>query len=178
MERFFNAYKKRYSMKNLFIPEPCSENWESMSPQEKGRFCSVCNKCVIDFTQKQSQEIQQIIEERKEEQICGRFYNYQLKEDIDSSERIKKYFFKYIPFSFQNNKMILSLFSLVLFLIGCSKPKEEVYSTTGMVDIKEEDSVVINNNYVMGEAVIVENDTIAKIPGKDKAQDLKKHDKK
>ncbi|WP_276878526.1 hypothetical protein [Chryseobacterium joostei] len=98
-------------MKNLFIPEPCSENWESMSLQEKGRFCSVCNKCVIDFTQKKSQEIQQIIEERKDEQICGRFYNHQLKEDIDSSERLKKYFFKYIPFSFQNNKMILSLFS-------------------------------------------------------------------
>ncbi len=30
----------------------------------------------------------------------------------------------------------------------------------------------------MGEAVIVENDTIAKIPGKDKARDLKEHAKK
>jgi len=53
-------------MKNINIPNPCSENWEMMSPQEKGRFCSVCNKCVIDFTQKQPNEILQIIDEKQD----------------------------------------------------------------------------------------------------------------
>ncbi|MBO9692066.1 hypothetical protein [Chryseobacterium sp.] len=154
-------------MKNLYIQEPCSKDWESMSPQEKGRFCSACNKCVIDFTQKQPHEILQIITEKKEKQICGRFYNHQLKMP-DRSEKLKKRFFKYIPSYFQNNKILLTLFSLVLFLIGCSKPKEEVCMTTGFVDIIEEDSSVTNKDYVMGETII-DNDTVAKIPKKDSA---------
>ncbi|MCS3871347.1 putative nucleic acid-binding Zn ribbon protein [Chryseobacterium ginsenosidimutans] len=52
-------------MKNVYIPNPCSENWELMSSQEKGRFCSVCSKCVIDFTEKQPEEIQQILSKEK-----------------------------------------------------------------------------------------------------------------
>lgn len=154
-------------MKNLYIPEPCSEDWESMSPHEKGRFCSACNKCVIDFTQKEPQEILQIITEKKEKQVCGRFYNHQLKMP-DQSEKLKESFFRYIPSYFQNNKIVLTLFSLVLFLTGCTKPKEEVCMTTGFVDVIEEDSTVTNKNYVMGEAMI-DNDTIAKIPKKDSA---------
>ncbi|WP_294302493.1 hypothetical protein [uncultured Chryseobacterium sp.] len=34
-------------MEKIKIAKPCTENWELMSPQEKGRFCSVCYKCVI-----------------------------------------------------------------------------------------------------------------------------------
>lgn len=164
-------------MKNLYIPEPCSENWESMSPQEKGRFCSACNKCVIDFTQKQPQEIQQIIEEKKEEQVCGRFYNHQLQMP-DSSERLKNRFFKYIPSHFQNSKIAFTLFSLVLFLTGCSKPKEEIQMTTGFVDVIEEDSAITNKDYVMGEPVMTDNDTVAKISKKDSAVISKHHNTK
>lgn len=164
-------------MKKLYIPEPCSEDWESMSPQEKGRFCSACNKCVIDFTQKQPQEIQQIIEEKKEEPICGRFYNHQL-ERPDSSEKLKERFFTYIPSYFQNHKVVFTLFSLVLFLTGCSKPKEEVYMTTGFVDVIEEDSTVTNKDYVMGEPIAIDNDTLAKIPKKDTVVIPKRHSTK
>ncbi|WPO82200.1 hypothetical protein SD427_15705 [Chryseobacterium sp. JJR-5R] len=47
-------------MKNIQIPNACSENWRIMSLQEKGRFCSACSKCVIDFSDKHPEEIQQI----------------------------------------------------------------------------------------------------------------------
>lgn len=60
-------------MKNLHIPNPCSENWEIMFAREKGRFCSLCSKCVIDFTEKKSEEIEFIFKEKKGEGICGRF---------------------------------------------------------------------------------------------------------
>ncbi|NIF04050.1 hypothetical protein F3J23_01240 [Chryseobacterium sp. Tr-659] len=164
-------------MKNLYIPEPCSENWETMSPQEKGRFCSVCNKCVIDFTQKNPQEIRQIMDNRGDVKICGRFYNNQL--DIsDSSEKIESRFFKYIPSGFQNNRMLISIFSFLLFLTGCSKPKPEVYATTGVVMEIEEDSSAVNNRHTMGEARIVESDSIAKISQKDHVEDKKKLKKK
>ncbi len=37
--------RKPYFMKNINITNPCSENWEMMSHQEKGRFCEVCSMC-------------------------------------------------------------------------------------------------------------------------------------
>lgn len=152
-------------MKNLRIPNPCSENWETMSPQEKGRFCSVCNKCVIDFTQKQPQEIVRIIDEKKDEEVCGRFYKHQLNKGVEQSERLRTQFFAFIPSYFQNNKITLAVFSLILFLAGCSKPKEEVYATTGLVMI-EEDSIPKNGNYEIGK-VRQENDSCATMPKKD-----------
>ena len=154
-------------MKNLHIPNPCSEKWESMSSQEKGRFCSVCNKCVIDFTQKQPEEILQIIDEKKDEEVCGRFYSHQLTKEVEKSEQLKNQFFKYIPSNFQNNRITLTVFSLILFLIGCSKPKEEVCFTTGVVVEDIEIDTAKNNHYVMGEAVIPEEKDTAKILKKD-----------
>ncbi|ALR31316.1 hypothetical protein ATE47_12640 [Chryseobacterium sp. IHB B 17019] len=152
-------------MKNIQIPEPCSENWDMMSPQEKGRFCSVCSKCVIDFTEKQPQEIQEIIEEKKDERICGRFYDHQLNK-IDKSEQLKNKFFKYIPSNFQNNRITLTVFSLILFLTGCSKQKEEACTTTTGVVMTDIELDTLNKNFVMGEP-LMQNDSIAKMPEKD-----------
>ncbi|MCA6068865.1 hypothetical protein JI747_016995 [Chryseobacterium sp. RG1] len=155
-------------MKNLYIPEPCSENWEMMSPQEKGRFCSVCNKCVIDFTQKQSEEIFQIINEKKDGEVCGRFYNYQLSNKESKSEKLKTKLFKNIPSSIQNNRIILAVFSFILFLTGCSKQKEESCTmTTGVLVSDIEMDTVKNKSYVMGEAVIPEDQQTTKIHKKD-----------
>lgn len=152
-------------MKNIQIPNPCYENWEIMSPQEKGRFCSVCSKCVIDFTQKQPEEINQIFVERKGEKICGRFYNHQLANNkVNTAEEIKAKFLKYIPSYFQNNKIILTIFSLILFLIGCSKQKKEsCVTTTGIVVEDMEMNTLKNKNFEMGEAVLNDNDSVAKI---------------
>ncbi|WP_027380969.1 hypothetical protein [Chryseobacterium daeguense] len=151
-------------MKNLHIPNPCSENWEMMSPREKGRFCSVCSKCVIDFTEKQSEEIQQIIKEKKEGAVCGRFYNHQLNDlPISKSDKIRDQFLKYIPSGFQNSRITFALVSLVMFLTGCSKQKDVCTVTTGVVmtDIEMD---TVNKDYVMGEAKIIEEDSVAKIP--------------
>lgn len=41
----------------LSIPKPCHENWDGMTPNEKGRFCQACSKTVRDFTSSSDQEI-------------------------------------------------------------------------------------------------------------------------
>jgi hypothetical protein len=152
-------------MKNIYIPNPCAENWNEMNPEEKGRFCSVCSKCVIDFTEKNALEIQQIIEEKSDESVCGRFYNHQLNNGDSKATKLKDKFFSYIPASFQNNRISLGLFSLILFLTGCAKEKESCVATTGVLVINE-DSIQENNNFKMGEP-LMQNDSVAKMPKKD-----------
>lgn len=136
-----------------------------MSPKEKGRFCSVCSKCVIDFTEKNALEIQQIIGEKSNESVCGRFYNHQLNIEDSQTLKLKENFFKYIPASFQNNRISLGLFSLILFLTGCAKEKESCVATTGVMVINE-DSIQENNNFKMGKP-LMQNDSVAKMPKKD-----------
>ena len=152
-------------MKNIYIPNPCSENWNEMNPEEQGRFCSICSKCVIDFTEKNASEIQQIIEEKSDESVCGRFYNHQLDNEDLKTSRLKERFFRYIPASFQNSRISLALFSLILFLTGCAKEKESCVATTGVLVINE-DSIQENNNFKMGEP-LMQIDSAAKMPKKD-----------
>ncbi|WGH74499.1 energy transducer TonB [Tenacibaculum tangerinum] len=67
-------------MKNykLTIPKPCHENWDAMTPNEKGKFCSSCSKTVVDFTKKSTKEIQEYLIANKEQRVCGHFYRKQL----------------------------------------------------------------------------------------------------
>ena len=62
----------------ITIPEPCNENWDKMTPDAAGRFCLVCNKSVIDFTNKLPDEIQHFFKNNKDQEICGRFKKSQL----------------------------------------------------------------------------------------------------
>ena len=64
----------------ISIPEPCHENWLEMSPTEKGKFCSNCQKNVVDFTKASDREI--LLEYNKNENLCGRFRTSQLDRNL------------------------------------------------------------------------------------------------
>lgn len=66
-------------MSSIYIPEPCHENWAAMSPTEKGRFCAICTKEVVDFTRKTEKDILQHLEQA-EGKTCGVFLPSQLSE--------------------------------------------------------------------------------------------------
>ncbi len=55
---------------DILIPKPCHEDWNAMTPDEKGRFCSVCTKGVVDFTNKTNQEIQDCFIQNQGQKIC------------------------------------------------------------------------------------------------------------
>ncbi len=65
----------------IIISNPCHENWEGMTPQEKGRFCSVCSKTVRDFTGSSDREVLKAFS-RPEDDICGRFNETQLNRNL------------------------------------------------------------------------------------------------
>ena len=63
----------------LNIPEPCHEDWQQMSPTQKGKFCASCQKEVIDFTKLSASEIARKTKNTK--QLCGRFTFTQLEQE-------------------------------------------------------------------------------------------------
>jgi hypothetical protein len=70
---------------NLSIPEPCPENWENMRQTQKGKFCDLCSKEVIDFTKWTDAEIIQYFENmqasatNKSGKTCGRLSTQQVE---------------------------------------------------------------------------------------------------
>lgn len=68
----------------ITIPKPCHENWDAMTPDEKGRFCSVCSKTVRDFTVSSDQEVIKAFS-HPEDDICGRFNASQLNRNLQYS---------------------------------------------------------------------------------------------
>ncbi len=69
--------KKSFS---ITVPEPCHEDWNKMSPTEKGKFCDQCAKEVTDFTRSTDEEIVKTISVGNK--VCGRFKNTQLNREI------------------------------------------------------------------------------------------------
>ncbi|WP_276876450.1 hypothetical protein [Chryseobacterium joostei] len=67
----------------LIIPKPCHENWENMTSDEKGKFCSICSKTVHDFTNFSDEDL--ISSFNSDENICGRFRENQLGRNLNVS---------------------------------------------------------------------------------------------
>lgn len=66
----------------LQIKEPCKANWQSMSPQEGGRYCAQCDKVVKDFTQMSDAQVYDFV--KQNQHSCGRFNQQQLNRTIIS----------------------------------------------------------------------------------------------
>jgi len=65
----------------ISINTPCHENWDGMTPNEKGAFCLSCQKNVVDFSKKTITEIKDFFKHVPEsESVCGRFEEDQLTE--------------------------------------------------------------------------------------------------
>lgn len=65
----------------LKISQPCSENWEKMTPTDRGRFCLNCQKTVTDFSTMNDQELLSFLN-NAQGNICGRFHTEQLNREI------------------------------------------------------------------------------------------------
>ncbi|MBN4072577.1 T9SS type A sorting domain-containing protein [Crocinitomix catalasitica] len=60
-------------MQNISIDQPCNENWNEMSPTQKGAFCQKCSIDVIDFTQKTPEQVKAVLRKNKGKHLCGHF---------------------------------------------------------------------------------------------------------
>jgi hypothetical protein len=84
--------KKKFSLE---IKTPCSENFNTMIPNQQGSFCNSCAKNVIDLSKKTNSEIAKFITETKDTNICARLKTTQLEEEFEYNAMSKTANLKY-----------------------------------------------------------------------------------
>jgi len=80
--------------KFLKLDKPCTENWEHMTPNEQGRFCQLCAKTVIDFSNLSPIEITKQLKQARGS-VCARVSKKQLKTPLIDIEQKKSLRFPY-----------------------------------------------------------------------------------
>ncbi len=65
------------NIKNIPLAFQCPQNWDAMRLCEGGKFCTICQKTVFDFTNKNQADFDKI-NQQFEGKICGRFHKSQL----------------------------------------------------------------------------------------------------
>lgn len=118
------------------IPEPCHEDWNNMTPDNKGRFCSSCSKSVIDFSNKTDVEIHTILTEHKDLNVCGHFKKTQINRPLNFSID-----FNNLPKNISSTKAFAIAVFLVFgtFLFSCTNPEGKKVDTIEVVNNKPEE---------------------------------------
>ncbi len=111
----------------ITIPTPCHEDWNTMTPNDKGRHCNQCVKTVVDFTTWQPQQI--LLHMQINKNVCGRFTEEQLYETIPTQEDFVK---QIAYFRISTLKKVAAIF-LFAFMIGASSCYENKNTTQGVI---------------------------------------------
>jgi hypothetical protein len=126
----------------LSIPEPCHENWDAMTPSEQGRFCSSCQKQVVDFSLMSDRQIIAYFKQPRGS-VCGRLHEDQLNRNIETPKKRLpwiKYFFQ---------------FALPAFLVSCKNTSNR---TLGLVMPKAFQTEKANNEISIPVAGMIPSD--------------------
>lgn len=153
---------------HINIPTPCTENWNEMTPTERGAFCAHCQKEVVDFTEKTPSEIAAYFAKNKGKN-CGRFYKKQLDKEYKHYQPEK-----------QNNLKYAASLALGLLVSENSFAQDEIKKEK--VEISEvknknidksntsSDSIIIRgfvlddmNDSLIGVNVLVENTNVGTV---------------
>lgn len=119
----------------ISIPKPCHEDWNKMTPNEKGSFCGKCCKTVVDFTNKSPEEIRTTLLAENGKKVCGRFMSNQLDEKPKSNINLN------IPlYLLPKNISYRKAFAIALFfafgtsLFSCRTTEDHLVGDIAFVD--------------------------------------------
>lgn len=112
------------------IKNPCDANWQKMTPVDSGKYCSACEKVVVDFSKMNDVQIKGYFTEYATQKTCGRFLDSQLERPlvIPSVTRFNKFFIRLnkIPVA---RTILLFLTSTSMWISSCVKNNNDM--TTG-----------------------------------------------
>jgi CarboxypepD_reg-like domain len=130
----------------LSVQESCHENWEAMTPSEKGRYCGQCQKQVIDFTGMSDRQLTEFFKKPSTGSVCGRFMTDQLERNIAiPRKRIPwvRYFFQFALPAF-----------LVSLKTNAAKAQGRPTNKTSTIANKSVSANTKNDTLIMEEVVI------------------------
>ena len=135
---------KHENLFKIYIPEPCHEDWDKMTPNEQGAYCKVCAKTVVDFSGKTDREIEHFLLENIDNKVCGRFRVNQLADNKELPRlKIEKNKFEFpgylqpVVTPFRATALAMMLFGSVM-MNGCGNS-----SGAGGDDVKLAGAVVL-----------------------------------
>ena len=137
-------------MRNIDIPQPCSENFHLMTPTERGAFCEKCSIDTYDFRNKTNDQIRGILSANAGQEVCGRFTGKQLEE---LNKDFEEWTFTSTK-SFQSGFLfaLIAVFGLTLF--SCADQQQE----TEIVSFQEATKNIVDNiNTNVGTAFVAED---------------------
>jgi hypothetical protein len=126
-------------MKNLSIPNPCPVNWDSMTPNESGRFCDQCQLTVVDFTAMTESEIKNYFQCNYGKKTCGRFKVNQLDHSTNKTTLFWPTLHHKIQLQSHQSPLktyLLGILAILAFITGCSR--KPVYHMMGDIQMTGE----------------------------------------
>ncbi|WP_353118100.1 carboxypeptidase-like regulatory domain-containing protein [Myroides odoratus] len=134
------------------IPKPCSEDWNQMTPLEKGRHCAVCEKEIYDFSSYTEQELIEQI--KKGGKLCGRipvkFLNIPLDDGLHTSRGFR---FNGLVATFVN----LLVLTTVTTIHGQESNRTEHFSVDKKQDKSKGEATLYKKRILKGYIVDEEN---------------------
>lgn len=91
----------------ISVPDPCSQDWNEMTPVEKGKFCTRCQKNVVDFSALTDREVYGCFS-AVTTILCGRFHRSQLHTGLRPQKRTARAW----NFFYRHAAALLALFSM------------------------------------------------------------------
>ena len=73
------------------VKNPCQEDWDEMTQNDKGKHCVVCAKTVVDFSKLSDNQVIKVIENSKGK-VCGHFNKTQLNRTVTQTNEQKNPF--------------------------------------------------------------------------------------
>ena len=110
----------------IHIPTPCHENWDAMTPENKGKFCGSCAKTVVDFSVMTDNEVLNYLK-KNAGSTCGHFTTDQLERPIIETQLQPKKTWRY---------WLASIASLLVMLQRSAAQTKTVF-TQGKVFVKK-----------------------------------------
>lgn len=163
----------------IVIDNPCHENWDAMTPNEKGAFCLSCQKNVIDFSTRTIEEIKSFFTDLpKNESVCGRFNSEQL-----DKINFESFFKQFKKWNYFRKVAVITFFVFGFSLFGHAQNHHNremalkgevavVQTDTGKVKNKKDTVKVLppkEDNHIMGGPRYIPDEE-PKNPPKDKSK--------
>jgi Carboxypeptidase regulatory-like domain len=134
------------------IDHPCQQDWASMQVSDGGRYCSHCEKTVVDFTSMSDDEAFHFI--KAHPTVCGRFNPIQLNRPISPLQktvlRISKFPSKLVA-------CVLTFFSFKSFSLSAQEKKQTTTEFIQSNDSLYEGTITIQGKIIDDEEKPVSN---------------------